>query len=251
MKQNKTTYLFLLLSIFVWSFANANENETWDLANELYANQEFEKALQQFKALEDSGFVSSNLYYNLGNAYFKTNSIGKSILYYEKALKITPNNEDILHNLEFAKLQTVDNVEAVPSLFFVEWWKKTTALFNSNAWGKFSLIFCWVGFLLLAIYFLFFRKRIVFITVVALLILELMSFILSNNRYKKEYSENFAIVIKSSAQIKNAPDKNSSNQFVIHEGLKVEITDAVNEWTKIKLEDGKVGWVENKKLAVI
>lgn len=251
MKQNKTTYLFLLLSIFVWNFANASENETWDLANEHFSNQEFKKAIEQFKVLEDSGFVSANLFYNLGNAYFKTNRIGKSILYYEKALKIAPNNEDILHNLEFAKLQTVDNVESVPTLFFVEWWQKATALFNSNEWGKFSLIFWWAGFLILAIYFLLFRKKIIFIPAIALIILGLISFTFSNNRYQKEYSENFAIMVKNSAQIKNAPDKNSSNQFVIHEGIKVEITDAVNEWAKIKLEDGKVGWVEKQKLEII
>jgi tetratricopeptide (TPR) repeat protein len=251
MKQSKMKYYFLLLSIFMWSFANANENELWDLANEAYANQDFPQAIELYQTLEDSGFVSANLYYNLGNAYFKTSNIGKSILYYERALKISPSNEDILHNLEFAKLQTIDNVEAVPALFFVEWGKNATALFNSNTWGKISLVFWWVGFLLLAIYFFFFRKKWMDLPAYTFIFLGIISFVFSNSRYQKEYSENFAIMVKSSAQIKNAPDKGSSNQFVIHEGIKVEITDAVNEWAKIKLEDGKVGWIEKKKLEVI
>ena len=251
MKLSKVTYYLLWLPVFMWSALFANNQEIWDLANEAYANQNFEEAIEYYQSLEEEGMVSANLYYNLGNSFFKTGKIGKSILYYEKALKITPNNEDVLHNLEFANQLTVDNVEAVPALFFVEWWKSLTALFNSNKWASLSLTFWWMGFLLLAIYFLWIRKKWLSIPAYALLVAAIFSFIFSNSRYQQEYSENFAIMVKNSAQIKNAPDKNSSNQFVIHEGIKVEITDAVNEWAKIKLEDGKVGWIEIEKLKVI
>ena len=133
----KKIYIPLLFfSLFSFTFAvQSNEGKAeFDKANDLYRKNKFEDAVKEYKKLIDDGYESAALYYNLGNAYYREGNIGHAILYYEKALKLEPNDDDIIHNIAIADSKTVDKIEPLPKFFLFQWWEALLAVFTIKGW---------------------------------------------------------------------------------------------------------------------
>lgn len=219
-----------------------------------YIRNDFASAIQIYESLLRKG-ESADVYYNLGNSYYKINEIAKAILNYEKALLLQPGNGDIRANLEIARGKTVDKVEVVPEIFFVTW---TKALINSmsvDSWAIWGI----VSFLLLivSLYFFIFSKQVVlkkvgFITGIIFLIVVVMANIFASKQKEELLNRDTAIIMSPSVTVRSTPSENGTSLFILHEGHKVNIKDdSMKDWKEIRLEDGKVGWVPVGSIEII
>ncbi len=247
---------FSFFSLISISFAVQTPivNSEFNKANELYRKNNFEVAAKEYKKLVDSGYESSALYYNLGNAYYRQGALGNAILFYEKALKLNPNDEDAAHNLALANSKTVDRIEPLPKFFIFQWWESLLAIFNINGWTISAYIFFILILISIAIYFFSKQNRAQkysFWGGLIMLTLFIFSTAILTVRFSREENIKNAIITETIVNIKTAPDNDSNDAFVVHEGLKVKLEDKINNWVKVRLQDGKVGWTTNNKLKVI
>jgi tetratricopeptide (TPR) repeat protein len=247
----KMMLIILLFNISL--FANEAENK-FNKANEYYNSGEYEQAIELYKSIIDNGYNDSKIYYNIGNAYYKTEQIPESILYYEKALKANPDNEDAQFNLRLANLKTIDKIEELPKVFYAKWYDNLLKMTTSNGLALFSTIILWLAFLLFIMFILIrssFLKKISFALGVLTLVLFIVVSIFAWNSYQTEQHKKEAIIFSSSIYIKSSPDDAGTNLFMLHEGTKVEILDSVNDWYKIKIKDGNIGWLAPGSVEVI
>ncbi len=247
----------LILTVFFLagsSIFSQNIETLMKSGNEAYQNNKYSEAIDNYQKIIKQGYISSELFYNLGNAYFKTNKLGKAILYYEKALKLSPLDEDTAYNLKIAKARTVDKIKEIPQLFIVRWWNILLSLFSTAGWQIIVLVFYFLLLISIGVYFLVKNiniQRITFILGLFNLIAFAVSVILLISSYTRETSNNYGILQKSVISVKISPDSQSNDAFVIHEGSKFLIEDKVNNWVKIKLADGKVGWLPENTFETI
>lgn len=230
------------------------EDATKSEGDSAYIRNDFASAIQIYESLLRKG-EAADVYYNLGNSYYKVNEIAKAILNYERALLLQPGNGDIRANLEIARSKTVDKVETVPEVFFVTW---TKALINSmsvDAWAVCGV----VSFLLLivSLYFFIFSKQVVlkkvgFITGIVFLIVVVMTNVFAFKQKKELLNRDSAIIMNPSVTVRSTPSENGTSLFILHEGHKVDIKDSsMKDWKEIRLEDGKVGWVPASSIEII
>jgi tetratricopeptide (TPR) repeat protein len=237
--------LFLLFMIA--NTINAQNVDTLFVsANELYRNGAFKEAIKKYKKIESQEMVSSELYLNLGNAYYRLNKVGPTIFYYEKALKLNPLNVDVKNNLVFAKRLALDNIEEVPKTVFQKFNTNYLQKLSYNEWAIVAVVFSFST----SIFFLFFyfgyssrKKRIYFTTSGISLILLIFSVFITYSQYSITKKNKEAIVFVQKTEVRNAPTLNSEEIFTLHEGTKVIVLDAIDNWKKIKLVDGKQGWI--------
>lgn len=250
---NHLKILQLILIFSVISFGNDLENKFKE-GTEYYLKGEYQKAINIYKTLNREGYQGLSLYYNLGNSYFRIGKIGLSILNYEKAKKLSPSDEDIVHNLNFANSKIVDRIETLPRFFIFDWWEKLLQLFNVSGWTYAAYIF--YTLILISIGYYYFagslqRQRVAFYSGVLSSFLLAITIILLLVNLNREINVKYAIVVEPAAAVKFAPDQNSKDAFIVHEGLKVTAEDNIEDWVKIRLIDGKVGWMKQSELEII
>lgn len=224
------------------------------LADSAYIRNDFTTAIQIYEMILRTG-ESADIYYNLGNSYYKIGDIAKAILNYERALILKPANKDIRSNLEIARAKTVDKVTDVPELFFITWLKSITNSMGIQSWAIIAISF----FLLfiVSIYIFFFSTKIVarktfFILALFFLVFCVIANISAAFQRRVRLNRMNAIIISPSVTIRSTPNDNGTSLFILHEGRKVFIKDdSMNDWKEIQLEDGNVGWVKKNDLEVI
>lgn len=248
----------LIVSIvFIGSLISLNAQTTAvliDSATNCYNKGRFEQSAAFYNQVLAKGYESAEVYFNLGNAFFKSNDLASAILFYEKALKISPGDEDIRFNLKVANSRITDKIESVPDLFYEIWWKSIFNLFSGNAWA-------WTGVVLFALCFVFFGiyvlsssyalRKAAFILAATMFVFALFATGFAWSSSNRQLSHSFAIVFDPSVTAKSSPDDSSTDLFVLHEGTKVNVTDKVGDWVKIKLANGSIGWITLKSLKEI
>ena len=251
-------FLIYILSAIIFAFSNLSfgfqAEGLFNNGNEYYQKGDFEKAAAAYESLIKSGYEGTALYYNLGNAYYRQGKIGYAILNYERALKLSPGDEDIRHNLALANAKTIDKIEDLPKFFLFQWWENILALFSVSGWTITAYIFY---ILLLASIGLYFfsknslQQRYIFISGLTSLSLLLVVVVLLVIRVNREVNVKNGIIIEQAVNVKLSPDEQSSDAFIVHEGLKVKLEDEVNDWIKIRLQDGKIGWMPGSVVKII
>ncbi|VAW24789.1 Aerotolerance protein BatE [hydrothermal vent metagenome] len=248
----KSTILFLLMLLAF--FCQGQEQPLFEKANQLYVNEEYAKAINIYEQIIHSGKESAELYFNLGNAYYKTGNANMAILNYERALLLSPNDEDIIFNLRIANQFVVDNIEALPKPFFVRWYESVINLYPSDTWAIISTS-SFVVFLFLLGFFIFSRsvavKRFSFLLGILLFVVTLFTFSFSSKQSKKIKGHKYAIVFCPRVTVKSSPSSTGTDLFLIHEGLKVEISDSLDTWREIRLADGNQGWLPDSCIVKI
>jgi len=227
----------------------------WKAGVEAYSSGDWKGAADAWTAVEDTGLESAQLYYNLGNAWFRLGETGKSILCYERALRLNPSDKDAAFNLAYAREFTQDRIDSVPEFILVTWMRKMSHWMGSNAWAALSLVLFAIT-LALALLFVLgatpaARKTGFFAGIVTLLLsLGAAGFAF----WQKNEAEhrNAAIVMKGVSPVKSSPAGDGAKDlFVLHEGTKVKILDRVGEMTDIELPDGRQGWIASGDLEII
>lgn len=250
--------IFICLLMLVGNISTVifgqNVEDRMKQAGEYYRNGEFDKAIESYKQLEEEGYEGTSLYFNLANSYYRIGKLGEAILNYEKALKLSLSDDDVKHNLAFANLSTVDRIQPLPTFFLFEWWETILASFTVNGWTYFAYFFFSLLIVLIVIYFFartIFQQKLILFSGLGILIIFLLVVSLLIVKINREETFISGVVIEQSVTVKTSPDIKSTDAFVIHEGLKVNLEDQLDEWIKIRLADGKVGWVENSSVARI
>ena len=226
----------------------------WELGNKAYTDGDFARAVEEYQAIVEEGEYSLKLYYNLANAYFKLGELGEAILYYNRALRIAPANDDVRHNLALAEAQTKDRIAEVPEFFLNRWLHSVANSMSCLAWSVLSL----VALALVAIFVLLFllasqlsKRKVGFYGALVSLVLFVGTTAFALSVRSEMLERNEAVVMASAVSIKSSPDRSATDIFVLHEGTMVNIVSEVDEWREITIADGKKGWVEAKNIEQI
>ncbi|MGM9737973.1 MAG: BatD family protein [Candidatus Cryptobacteroides sp.] len=227
----------------------------WRRGVDAYTAGQFQESVDAWKSVENAGVESAELYYNLGNAYFKTSDNAHAVLYYERALKLDPSFSDARFNLEFAESMNQDKIEIVPEFILKSWARKICYLMKSDTWALLSLLLL-AAFLGLVLLFLLGRtpaaRRAGFYSAILALLLSAGSY--GSARWQRNIylKADYAIVMRPVSSVKSSPSAESSKDlFVLHEGTKVNVLDSVGKWYKISLSDGRQGWINEKDIEII
>ncbi|MDT8324432.1 MAG: tetratricopeptide repeat protein [Bacteroidota bacterium] len=228
------------------ALAAQQPEEHFRRASQAYSSADYTEAIRLLHALEREGYAGFHVYYNLGNAYYKNGNLGASTLYFEKALLQDPGNEDVLHNIRVVRARTRDRIEPIPLLFFVQWWNDVKSAFLPKAFFFWSVVFLW---LLAGSLFVFFAFRRVLFRRLALActlltgILFLLAVTLYSARIEQLAAHRNAVIMPDEVTVRSAPDASAVESFTVHEGLKVEILESRDDLYRIRLADGKDGWI--------
>lgn len=236
-------------------FAAKNMKDITKLAGDsAYMGNDFASAIQIYEALLKKG-EAADIYYNLGNSYYKADNIAKAILNYERALLLQPGNSDYRANLEVARSKTIDKMEAIPEIFFITWTKSLINSMSVNAWAVCGIV-CFI-LMIASIYLFVFSKQIIwkkigFISGMAFLIFVVLSNVFAAQQKDRLLQRDKAIIVSPSVTVRSTPTEGGTSLFVLHEGSKVNLKDSsMKEWKEIRLDDGKVGWLPTSSIEII
>lgn len=224
-------------------------------ADSAYINNDFANAIYLYENILANKGESADIYYNLGNSYYKMDNIAKAIVNYEKALVLKPGNEDIRFNLELAQSKTVDKVTPMSEVFLVTWMNSLINTMSEKGWAKTGIITFILMLSCLALYFFSKKismKKLGFIAAICFLFVCIIANIFASNQKNKAQSHGSAIIMAPSITVKSTPNEGGTDLFILHEGRKVNIKDnTMREWKEIQLEDGNAGWVPSSAIEII
>lgn len=237
-----------------FSAAKQMVNVTKAEGDSAYVNNDFASAIQIYESLLQQG-EAPEIYYNLGNSYYKMDDIARAILNYERALLLSPGNADIRANLEIARSKAIDKVTPIPEIFFVAWIKSLVNSQSSDAWAKTGIVPFLLFLVSLAVFFFTQHikwKKVGFGAAALLLVVTVLANVFASQQKSFLTERNDAIILSPSVTVRSTPSESGTSLFILHEGRKVEIKDnSMREWKEIRLEDGKVGWVPASSVEVI
>ena len=244
----------LLLLLYSPALQAAPAETLLDSANSFYISNQFDKAAELYLAVVQAGYEASELYYNLGNSYFKMDQIAMAILYYEKALKLDPYDNDTKNNLNMSYSRTADKIETIPEFFLKKWWKAAYNLLLPDIWAVLSisaLVLSLLLFFLKLTGIKVFQSRMLLPAGIVTLLLALLFFTFSLSRKTYIDSDDTAIITDLSIGVKSSPEALGTSVFVLHEGTKVTILDSLDNWKEIMIGNGNIGWVPGTSMAGI
>ena len=246
-----------VLILFLCCFSNFNtaQNDTlFEQANALYNQGKYAEAISKYETILSSKEHSAAVYFNLGNAHYKLNNIAPSIFYFEKAKLLSPNDKEIQNNLSFAQNMTVDAIDKVPDVGFSRLFNNLINRFSADIWSKIAI----GGVLLFVLLFLLYhfanataQKRVAFVISILSIIVALFSLVMAFQKNGLEEKNNPAIVFAQESRIKADPNKTSEELFRLHEGTKVQILEAYNDWYKIEIADKTTGWILKEEIKLL
>lgn len=218
-------------------------------ADSAYVRQQYQQAINDYEQLLKEG-VSADVYYNLGNAYYRTDNITRAILNYERALLLQPGDKDIRFNLQLARSKTIDKIVPESEMFFFTWYRSLVNVMSVDGWATCALVCLALSIVLFLVYLfasLVWQRKVGFFGALLLMLVFVLSNVFAHQQKKVLAERTGAIVISGAAPVKSTPAGNGTDLFVIHEGTRVDITDStMQEWFKVKLADGKEGWIAVK-----
>ena len=223
-------------------------------ADSAYARGEFQQAIKDYEALLKQG-ASADLYYNLGNAYYRSENITRAVLNYERALLLSPGDRDIRFNLQIAQAKTIDKIVPESEMFFFTWYRALVNLMSVDGWASVALVSLALVIILLLVYLFSERvwlRKVGFFGGILMLLLFVLSNIFAWQQKQNLLFRKGAIVMTPTISVKSTPASNGTDLFILHEGTKVVITDSsMKDWREIRIADGKEGWIESKHLEEI
>ena len=224
-------------------------------ADALYEKEQYRDAAEAYETLMKQGGVASDVYYNLGNCYYKLDEIPLAVLSYERAFLLDPGDADIRANLALARGKTIDKVVPPSEMFFVTWWRDLTNCMSINAWtilGVSAFILMLLGVLVYIFMSQLTVRKIGVYGAMVMLMIVIIANLAAVSQYADLSHRDTAIIMAPAVTVKSSPSETSTDLFLIHEGSKVEILDAsLQDWMEVKFEEGKQGWVPVNTLEVI
>jgi len=234
------------IAFFSYTLTAQTPDDAFNRGNELYRAGKYQEAAKEYESIIKQGMLSAELYFNLGNAYYRDRQLARSILSYERAAQLHPNDPDIEHNLKLSYLRTIDRIEPVPDMFLIQWMHAVGSLISPESVRILFLLSWIVLFGSLAAMYLILRPGVIRLTRILFFfscVLVVLCSVMLGIQSIQDKAQDKAIITAQTVTAKSSPDAKAVDAFVIHEGLKVKLTDAVGEWVKVTLVDGKIGWI--------
>ena len=248
----------ILLLIYLISsgllFSQSENEEYFNKGVGLYNNGNYNEAIIKFKEIIEKGEHSENLYFNLGNAYYKVNDIANSIFYYEKALKLNPKNKDVLNNLAFSQNMLIDKIEKLPTNQVSEFLNSISEILNVKQWITLGITLLYLFLLTFILYFFSSKsvlKKNYFTAFSIVFLFSLISIFVGLNKFEKQKSYFEAIIFENKIDFRTEPNYRSEILFNLHEGTKVIIIEELNDWALVEIVDGNKGWIELQSIKKI
>ena len=254
MKSNKKASALVLLALVMSTLPLATNAATKTSADQEYKRGNYPQAIADYKSWLKKT-PSAEVYYNLGNAYFRSDSIPQAILAYERAALINPGNSYIRFNLQFARGKTIDKVAEPDEMFFISWFRSAANLATVDGWA--TMVLFSAALLGCCILLYFFSSRILvrkvgFGCAIAFAILFVLSNIFALYQKNALTSKEGAIIMAPAANLKKTPIRSGADEAVLHEGTRVDIADrSIKGWLGVKLADGREGWIEENTVEEI
>jgi tetratricopeptide (TPR) repeat protein len=241
---------YLIFTIACLFSLNLNASDKADslfiLGNEFYQSGDYEDAIATYLKVDSMGLYSPELYFNLGNAYFRSNKLGKARIYLERAALANPSDEDYAANLEYLKSMLTDKFDEIPELFLKTWLRDMVNVMNTDAWLKLSLIFFLLFLSGIALYFFIYHpgfRKTGFFGGILFLIFSILALLFSVKQNQRQFHTHHAIIMEASQSVRSAPRESGKDLFLLHEGTKVKLEKEVDEWIEIRVSDGRKGWI--------
>ena len=254
MTVRRTLPLLLLIVLAARELPAQTPEQQLRQANQLYQQGKFTEARDAYGAILSGGHESPELLYNLGNACYKTGSVPAAILNYERARRLLPGDEDLRHNLQIANMVITDRIEPAPRLFVWDYWDGVKNWFSLSALTLTVYLFYLLVAVMASMFFLartYALRKIAILSGSAVLVVFLFLLVVFVARLGDVTRTDEAVVMSQIVTVKNSPDPKSSDAFVLHGGVKVQLVDRVGSWSKVRIADGKVGWLEASAVEVI
>ena len=246
--------LFMVISLSSFLLPLTSHAATKAQADSAYQQEQYQKAAQMYEQLLKRG-ESADLYYNLGNAYYRMDDITHAVLAYERALLLSPGDADVRFNLQMARSKTIDKIVPESEMFFVTWYRSLVRLMSVDAWGRTAIVSLLCAMLLVLVYLFAQRiwlRKIGFFGGLLFLVVFLASNVFGFQQQQSLLHRTGAIIIRSAVPVKSTPSQNGTDLFILHEGTRVNIIDdTMKGWREVRVADGKSGWVELKDIEVI
>ncbi len=242
----KKYFISVVLSLMSLSLFSGNVEQLIDSAQNSFMQTQYAAALEMYDSVCNMGYSSSDLYYNIGNCYYRLNDIPNSVYYYEKALMLDPSNDDAEFNLNIANRQLKQIVEPLPMPFYTRLGIKILNIMSSDAWTILNIVFLVLTLIGIALYLFLGRialRKLGFSIAVISLVIFIFTAICAYKSSVVISENNYAIVFEQS-MVKSSPNADAVNSFEIYEGIKVQVVDSANGMYNIKLADGKEGWMD-------
>ena len=253
-KKNAAGYSFLVMLAIMLGFTSEADAITKQNADAEYQKGNYQQAIRDYEDLLKNG-ASADVYYNLGNAYYRTDNITKAVLNYERARLLSPGDEDINFNLQFARSKTIDKITPESEMFFVTWYKALVNFTSVDNWAKAGILAIIMALVLVLVYLFgphILLRKVGFFGGSFFFVVFLVCNLFAYQQKQTLLNRTGAIIISPSVNVKKTPAKQSSDVFVLHEGTRVDITDkGMKGWRGIKVGDGREGWIETKALEEI
>lgn len=251
----KIVYLIFLLIGIISSGARAQSAaELFKQANDFYLKQNYQQAIEKYNGIIASGVSSFEVYFNLGNAYYRTGNYTLAILNYERAKKLKPDDSDVALNLALANQNTIDKIEPAPKVFYEKWWDNYLAASSTTTRAIIFLVIFWLALISFGLYTYFKAysvKKTFFFLSFLFAAISVFYFYVTLQQNHLNNSANSALIISQSAYIKSSPDDKGTNLFQLHEGTKITVTGELQGWKKIRIPNGNEGWIRDKDIEQI
>lgn len=249
-KASGFSFVLMILMLMPLS-ANAITKQN---ADDEYAKGNYQQAIKDYQEILKTG-VSSEIYYNLGNAYYRTDNITQALLAYERALQLSPGDNDIRFNLQYARSKTIDKITPETEMFFVTWYNSLVNFTSVDRWANTAIVSIVMALLLILVFLfapqMWARKSGFYGSAVFLLLFAFANLFAFQQKHELEIKQG-AIVIAPTVNVKKTPAVSGTDVFVIHEGTRVDITDrGMKQWRGIKLADGREGWLKTSQIEEI
>lgn len=248
MKRIKITSIFLIC-LFSFSFINAQFGQDLSQAEQFFNQKKYEKSIEIYNSIIKQGKISSALYFNLGNSYYKNGDFSNAELYFEKALKLDYGNDNIKSNLRLTLKKIDSDISESKKIFIFQWWDKFISVFKITCWFYLTLILFFF-ILIYLIYYLFYKnqfnvkypKRVLILLIIITLISEIGFIGSYNQNIQKQY------ILMGDEALFSGPDERSDKLYDLKSGEKLKLTDSLQNWYFIELINGEKGWILKDKL---
>lgn len=246
MRKIVLSIIFCLVAVATL-YAETDKKTQWSEANAAYAKGDYVKAAQIFNSILSADEVSGEVYYNLANCYFKQDKLALAILNYNRALLLSPSDENIKYNLEIAETKTTNRIEQLPQFFLKKWVTTLSQLLSSNQWAVWALVMMFI-FLTSTIVFYFASRTWIRKSTFSMGLMSIVLFVVavsfSSKQKRVVMDSNVAIVMQNAVAVKSSPSAGGTDLFVLNEGVRVEVKESIGEWSEVVVASGNSGWLQ-------
>ena len=215
-----------------------------------YKKGQYDLAIQEFESILSNNWDSPELYYNLGNAFFRSGNTAGAVWAFESCLNLSPTHSDAKYNLKLANLKVIDRMGLPDPPLYLQWYLGLKEQFTPTTWINITLFILLLFSLSVTVNRLFLFSLVQNLRGIILTIF-FISLFLTFHSIWTDNSLNLGVIYSLKAEVRSEPNTFSTRLFEVHEGLKVSINQLENDWVEIELLDGKTGWISNDQIRLI